>query len=170
MATTKKPSKAAPSEDLTELQSQIEEQGDSIIQMRSDLQAALKGYEDLSARFGKLELASPTQLRRMDITAVRAAKTNDPFVSLEVLEDWGHVGDYLPKGRVIRADHYPKIEDWVRSGLQLGVPADQEKIVAILKKQGAAREQAILNEAKARMAGAQSKADEEIRQIQAAIN
>lgn len=99
---------------------------DSLQAIRDQVQLAESKLASLEQRFAKLEFSAPQSLRRLDLSTVQKAVTENPYAEFEVLEAWGFAGTQLPAGRVLRADHYPQIVDYVRAGLSLGLPQSQE--------------------------------------------
>lgn len=123
------------------------------------LEARLDRFEqtvdELRARLEVVEVALPSDLRTLSADAVAQAVEENPYVTLEVLEDCVFpAGVAFRKGDTIRADHYPHLVDYVRSGLKLGIPQDQSEHVRKLREQA----QAQIEYAKAQLAAAKATA------------
>jgi len=101
---------------------------------------------DHEARIETMEVAKPPELRRLTIDAVAAAIAQDPYARFEVLKDWRHGHHEITGGSVIRADHFPFLQDYVKAGLMLGVPSDQGAVIARMRKEAEARANAALAE------------------------
>lgn len=109
-----------------------------------DLRVRLGDHE---ARLEQMELAKPAELRKMSVEAVQRAVAENPYVSLEVLADWDKApGSQFRKGARIRVDHVPHLIDYVRHGLMLGIPENQDAMIVRLRAQAKAREEKALQE------------------------
>ncbi len=120
--------------------------------------AALRGAVDaLSARVAELESLRPADHDALTPDDIRAAVSNDPYTSVEVIEDWKHAsGPRFRAGQTIRADGQPHLALYVQHGLKVRVPRDIGAKIDRLKEEAAARLAAA--EAKAKQALAESTA------------
>lgn len=128
-------------EEIDKLRAQLQAQSDEIASLRAAL-------GDHDARIETMEVAKPPELRRLTLDAVSAAIDADPYARFEVLKDWAHGFHELRGGSVIRADHFPHLTAYVRSGLMLGVPTDQAEVIARMKREAEAKAEAALAETK----------------------
>ncbi|MAF27867.1 MAG: hypothetical protein CL819_01305 [Croceicoccus sp.] len=138
-------------EQIDELRGTLEMLGEECRELRIKL-------GDHEARLEAMEIAAPVELRRLTYDAVCAAVESDPYARFEVLVDWGHGVDQLKAGSVIRADHVVHLRDFVKHGLQVGLPADQTEVIARMRAETEARHQAALAETKLAEASAASAA------------
>lgn len=110
---------------------------------------------DLSCRMEVVEVAMPSELRALSATSIEQAITENPYVTFEVLADCTFAaGIAFRKGDHVRADLYPYLVDYVRSGLMLGIPQDQSEHVRKLREQAKAQ----LEYAQAQLAAAKAAA------------
>lgn len=148
--------KASNEADLKELRDAMGAMGEAVKGMHATLAS-------LNERFGKLEVSAPPVLRALDLPSVKRIISTEPYARFEVLVTWKHASSYLPAGREIRADHYPMLLDYVRAGLKLGMPQDQEAAIDQYRAQAQGRADAYRHEALARaqsdVDAAQLKAD-----------
>lgn len=103
---------------------------------------------DHDARIEQMEIAAPAELRRLTFDAVCQAIDADPYTRFEVLMNWGHAVDQLKAGSIIRADLVPHVRDFVKHGLQLGLPRDQSEVIARMRAETEARHRNALAETK----------------------
>ncbi len=120
-------------------QEQLDELRRDLTSLSQECQGLRLKLGDQNARLEAMEIAAPAELRRLTYEAVTAAVAADPYVSFEVLADWGHGVDQMRAGAVIRADHVRHLADFVKHGLQLGIPADQSDVIARLRASTEAR-------------------------------
>lgn len=120
--------------------------------------------EFLEKRFLKFEIAAPVSLRALDYDTVVELVKLDPYVELEVLEQWGSAGIKFSPGKMVRLDRYPNILDFVRSGLKLAMPQVQmdliERYRGFMAEEAAKAGEERINRAKSEMEAAIAKAQE----------
>lgn len=119
-----------------------------IAELRDLVEMLDQEVSDLRGRIERMEVAAPSELRRLTFDAVQAAIKADPYTRFEVLADWGHGVDQFKAGAVVRADHVTHIADFCRHGLQLGLPSDQKEVIARMRAETQARHQAAVAETK----------------------
>lgn len=94
-----------------------------------------------------MEIASPPELLKLSPETVTEAIKEDPYARFEVLREWSHGVRTLREGEVVRADLSPYLLDWIRAGLMVGVPKNQDQIIAKLREEAQARIKAAVAEA-----------------------
>ena len=109
--------------DLTEELSQVVDQ----------CRTMLARMGDLEARLEIMEVAKPPELKRLTVESVENIVENDPFARFEVLLHWKTATHNIPVGTVIRADHFPRLVDYVRAGLCVGVPDNQAEAITRMR-------------------------------------
>lgn len=99
------------------------------------------------SRIAAMEIASPPELLKLSPETVTEAIKEDPYARFEVLREWSHGVRTLREGEVVRADLSPYLLDWIRAGLMVGVPKNQDQIIAKLREEAQARIKAAVAEA-----------------------
>ncbi len=96
-----------------------------------------KKMEQLDLRMKRMEVAAPAALRALSEETIKEAIAGNPYVTFEILEDWGAPGGsrQFTKGSSLRADFLPSIMACVQNGLLLGVPTNQDEQVRELRTQ-----------------------------------
>ena len=117
----------------------VAELTDELGQVVDKLQTALAKMGDLEARIAVMEVAKPAELMRLTVDAVEDIIKDDPFARFEVLVHWRTASHNIPVGTVIRADHFPRLVDYVKAGLRVGVPQDQGEAIARMRMEAEAR-------------------------------
>lgn len=107
--------------------------------LKNQLDEAMERLDLLEARFGRLEVASPPELRKLDLAVVNKMIHEDQYAQFEVLADWSRGHLRFAKGQVIRADHYRALGDYVSAGLLLGLPEEYERAVTAARASAAMR-------------------------------
>jgi hypothetical protein len=103
-------------------------------------------HQALMVRVTSLEqsAAAASQSRVLSLDTIEQAIKKDPYVRFEVLEDWK--GQFR-KGSLVRADHSTHLLAYVASGLKLGVPQNQDALLAKLHAETVAMHALAENEA-----------------------
>jgi hypothetical protein len=100
-----------------------------------------KEVQRLVERVEAIEAHMPGDLRAMPADMVKEAIKQDPYVRFEVLTNWVHQGTRFNAGTIVRADQQPRLVDYIRHGLKLGVPLDHEKYLTKLNAERLQREE-----------------------------
>ncbi len=124
-------------------------QDDEVMGAINELRKGLADLDaSLSGRLSKLEIAAPVEVRRLGLDSVATIIKGSSYAEFEVLQNWTHHGVNMQAGRRVRADHYPELLDYMRGGLQVGMPEDQDAVIDKYREEARALEARNLAEQK----------------------
>lgn len=126
---------------------EIEELRETLSKLSETCETLRSRVEDQDSRLAAMEIARPPELIKLTPETVTKAIEEDPYARFEVLRTWNHGVRTLREGEIIRADLSPYLMDWIRAGLLVGVPRDQESVIAQLREEAEARVKKAIAEA-----------------------
>lgn len=106
----------------------------TIFTLAAQLRTLAEVNERLQERVSVLESVAPASVRTLNLGAICDAIEFDAYSSFEVLEDWSYSQYRFTKGQVVRADQMTHWKDFVKHGLKLARPTNQDDLIQKIKE------------------------------------